>query len=307
MATKLTDAQILANLKVSAPWLYATYTSPAFTPEQKKVFVGWARDAAAGKAPTPQQMAAQTYNWPITQIWNDNQRAMFQKSLENPGQYKADLAATQTDIDQLIKTKGLTVDKNTRDRAVNQVLLQGMNLSDPRVIELLTGTYKYGSGLPATGQVSKTIADYGAIAANYGIPLPADPVKMTEFIKGAIGPNGNEQSFTDYAKNIAKAQYPWMSAQIDAGVTPKAYLTPYATHIANTLDLSPDAINWQDPKWSSLLTTKDAKGVSTPSTFNDVLLKVKTDPQYRYDFTTQAKSDAYDLGSKLKSMFGFGA
>ena len=45
----LTDSQILASLKTTAPWLYATYTNPAFTSAQKKVFVGWARDAAIGK------------------------------------------------------------------------------------------------------------------------------------------------------------------------------------------------------------------------------------------------------------------
>lgn len=306
MAKKLSDAQILASLKVNAPWLYATYTSPAFTPAQKKVFVGWARDAAAGKAPTTQQMAAQTYNWPITQIWNDNQRAMFQKSFENPGQYKTDLANTQTDIDELIRTKGLKVDSTTRDKAVNEVLLQGMNISDPRVIQLLTNTYQYDANTPATGAVAKTKNDFAFIAAQYGVPMPTDPKQMTDFVKSAIGPNGDESAFTEYAKQQAQIMYPWMSGALEKGATVKGYLAPYATTIANTLGIAPDSIDWTDPKWSGVVAKKDPTGVSVPQTLDQTIATIRTDPRFGFNDTVKAKNEAYDLASGIKSMFGKG-
>ena len=304
----LTDSQILASLKTTAPWLYKTYTSPAFTAAQKKLFVGWARAAAAGKAPTAQQMAAQTYNWPITQLWNDNQRTMFQKSFENPGQYKSDLAATQTDVDELIRTKGLKVDKTTRDKAINEVLLQGMNLTDPRVIQLLTGTYQYDAAptTAPTGKVASSLSEFQKTASDYGIPLPTDPTQMTDFVKGAIGPNPDPNAFTEYAKGQAKLLYPWMSGALDAGGTVKNYLQPYATTIANTLGIAPDSIDWTDPKWSSVVAKKDPTGVSVPQTLDQTLATIRTDPRFGFDASMKGKNEAYDLASGLKSMFGRG-
>lgn len=155
----------------------------------------------------------------------------------------------------------------------------------------------------ATGAISDTLKQFKQIAQDYAIPLPKDPAQLDAFIKSAVGPNGTVDDFTNYAKQVALAQFPWMKASIDQGVKPSAYLTPFATNIANTLDMPASSINWQDPKFSSLLTKADG----TQATFSDAIAKVKNDPQYRYDYTQGAKNDAYNLATQIKQMFGYEA
>ena len=309
-AKPLSDAAILAKMKVDAPWLYNTYTNPTFTPAQKQTFMGWARAAAAGKPVTTQEMAAQTYNWPITQIWNANQQKMFQESMNNPGQYKSDMAAAATDIDQLIKAKGLTVDSVTRDKAINEMGVMGYSASDPRVIDLLTNTYQYnqpptGTTAP-TGQVSKTIGDIAAQFRKYGIPVPTDPNQMTTFIKNAIGANGNEQSIDDYAKAQAKIAFPWMSSSIDAGVAPQDYLAPLTTTIANTLGINGNSVDYSDPKWRSLAATVGPDGVATPNSLDKSTSLLKNDPRFGYDTSVNGLNAAATMKSSFLSMMGFG-
>jgi hypothetical protein len=311
MATtpKTSDAAILAKMKVDAPWLYATYTSPAFTSSQKKVFMGWARAAAAGKPVTPQQMAAQTYKWPITQLWNASQQQRFQESFNNPGQYKSELASTQVNIDSLIKAKGLTVDAATRDKAVNKVFLEGMSMTDPRVIQLLTDTYKYPATTtdgvsPTSGQASTAMADISRIFSQYGIAVPKDPAVLSGYIKGIIGPNGTTQTATDYAKAQALQLYPWMTGSLDAGGTVEGYLSPYTANIAATLGISPASINWSDPKWQGVVASKDANGLSVPQTLDQSLQTIKSDPRFGYTQTATAKNDAYTALNAIGQMFG---
>ena len=127
---------------------------------------------------------------------------------------------------------------------------------------------------------------------------------MENFIKGAIGPNGTEQAFKDWAKQQAIHAYPFLADAITNGSTVKGYLGNYATNIANTLDIAPDSINWSDPKWQSLV---NPVGATKLPNLNDILTTVKTDPKYGYDQTVTAKNDAYDMAAKIKSTFGFGA
>jgi len=142
--------------------------------------------------------------------------------------------------------------------------------------------------------------------------MPNNLNQLNSFVKQAIGPNGSEQAFTDWAKASAKMLYPFMSASIDAGATVKGWLQPIATNIANVLDISASSIDWSQPKWSSLIAKPVAqKGENggftyTPQSINDMLTTVKTDPQYGYDKTMTAKNSAYGLAANIKAAFGRG-
>ena len=48
-------------------------------------------------------------------------------------------------------------------------------------------------------------------------------------------------------------------------------------------------------------------GATEAPNLNDVLYKVKTDPQYGYDKSPTAINDAYDLAAKIKGIFGQGS
>ena len=154
------------------------------------------------------------------------------------------------------------------------------------------------------GLVSAETEKFTSIASDYGITLPKNPAQMEEFIKGAIGPNGTEQDFTDWAKQQAIHAYPFLADALTRNSTVKGYLGNYATNIANVLDIPVDSISWADPKWQSLV---NPVGATKLPNLNEVLTSIKLDPKYGYDNTVAAKNDAYDMAAKIKATFGFGA
>ena len=232
------------------------------------------------------------------------------------GTYNANVKSTlDGSVTPIANELGLNLTPDVLNKVAIQAYENGWT-STEQIKAALTSEYHYDptAKIPG-GTIGKTISDMAAIANNYGIPLPKDPTQVESFIKGIIAPGnqnpalgGNaEQIFTQYAKDQAKSIFPWMSAAIDAGIAPKTYLQPFATNIANTLDISPDSINWQDPKWQGLLVKTDPSkpGLNQQANLSDIMNTIKTDPKYGYDYTNAAKTSAADLASNIKQMFGF--
>lgn len=216
-------------------------------------------------------------------------------------------------VTPLAQQMGLSLDPASLRKVAENAFVNGWTNSTDQMKSALLGQYHYATptsdanAVPAGGTIGEAQSKFATIAADYGIPVPADPAKMTDFVKAAVGPQGTTESFTEYAKNQAKILYPFMSAALDAGATVKGYFAPYTTQIANTLDLSPDQINWQDPKWQSLIAKPDpAKpGMTVPQSMSDIMRTIKTNPQYGYDNTQAGIADANNFGENLKSMFGY--
>lgn len=159
---------------------------------------------------------------------------------------------------------------------------------------------------PLGGAIGDATDQFTKLAGDYGIPVPKDPNQLATFVKNAVGPGESTTAFTEYLKNQAVLHYPWMKGALESGGTVKGYLQPYASQIANTLGISPDSINWTDPKWQSVVASKDPTGISTPKTLDQAMTTIKTDPRFAYNQTAQAKNDAYGALSQIGSMFGFG-
>ena len=227
----------------------------------------------------------------------------------DPSTYKANIDnLLSASVNPVANSLGIHDQAKLRQIA-ETAYINGWTTSDQIKSAILQDNQLVNTNNLPSGDLTATQSEFQKIADQYGIPMPNDAAERDRLIN-AVSAGGSTQAFTDYAKTIAKAQFPWMSASIDAGITPKQYLTPYAINIANTLDISPDAIKWSDPKWSSLLQPKvDPSGKSQPTmpTFSDVIKTIKSNAQYRYDYTTQAKSDAYNLATDIKKQFGYEA
>jgi len=256
---------------------------------------------------------------PKNSWWNNNAKtirdAQAQK-ITDPATYNAGVNGVLTSSVNPVATElGIQLSPDALNSVAEQAYINGWTSTD-QIKAALVSQYHYNPLATATqgGTLGKTIADLSAIASNYGIPLPKDPMQIESFIKQIVAPGnqnpalgGNaEEIFTEYAKNQAKALYPWMSSAIDNGISVKSYLTPYQTQIANTLDISPDSINWQDPKWQGLINIPDPTkpGQTTQANMTQVMKTIKTDPQYGWNYTNAAKTQASDFASQLKTMFG---
>lgn len=307
------DEAILTSLKTLHPqWAQWIIQNP----ELKKTILAWAKIPGG---PTQEQIDAAVYPTKLVQEYNSIQQHLDKLQALSPGEYKYEVAQAGKWVDEEIATQGFTVSPENRQKLIDATLNNGWAQGSKNLKSAVAAYYDasktLGSAVGAknvssatSGTAATALSDFASIASSYGIPVPTDPAKLADFVKQAIGPNASTQAFTDYAKAQAIQSYPWMKATIEAGGTVKGWLQPIATQLANTLDTTPDAINWQDPKWSGLISTFDPKtGLSTPRNINDILTTVKTDPKYGYDQTMTAKNNAYDLAASIKSTFGFGA
>lgn len=253
--------------------------------------------------------------------------AAMSEMRSNPGQYKTQINdITQASVLPELTRLGAKLSPDQINQVATDILTNGWGTNANLIDHAIQGAVNFdptanvdAQGNSLGGAISQANTNIAKTFNDYGVPVPKDPNQLQAWVKEAIGPGGsistNSSSLTggadpvtDYAKSIAKQMYPWMSAAIDNGSTVKGYLQPFATTIANTLDLpSEQAINWQDPKWQGLIAKPDPTkpGLTVPQNLTDVLKTIKTDPQYGYDQTTAGKADAANFGESIKQMFGF--
>lgn len=246
---------------------------------------------------------------PANSWWNNNaadvRNAQLQK-INDPATYQNAVNNLLTgQVQPMANELGGKFDPATLQTVAEQAYENGWTTTD-QIKSALVKQYSYNptTDLTAGGAIGKTTNDFATIANDYGVTMPTDPTQMTNFIKGAIGPNGTPEAFTEYAKQQAQLNFPWMAQSITNGATVKGYLSQYTANIANTLGISQDAINWSDPKWQSVVAKKALDGTTVPQTLDQALQTIKTDPRFGYDQTTQAKNDAYNILNGIGQMFG---
>jgi hypothetical protein len=106
--------------------------------------------------------------------------------------------------------------------------------------------------------------------------------------------------------NIARVLYPTLQSQFDAGLTFDDAVDPYRQVAASTLELAPDQIDFTDPKWLTPITY-----MPDPTTGEQRLMnlaewgkELRTNRAYGYEFTTNAKNQAYSVVETLGNLFG---
>jgi hypothetical protein len=298
-ASQKSDNAILKALQTFHPqWAQWIIDNP----QLKKTILAWAKIPGG---PTPEQITAATYSTKLVQEYNTFQQRLDQIKATAPGQYKYEADQAGQAVDLEVQKQGVPLNPADRQKLVDAYQMNGWT-SGSADLSRAVGAYLDVATATKSGGVQAEVDSFATIAATYGIPLPKDPTALNDFLK-SFNTTGSEQGFTAYAKEQAKGLYPWMSGAIDAGVTPKQYLSPYITTIANTLNVPPASINIQDPKWASLFTKPDPSkpGVSQAANFNDIMKTVKNDPQYRYDYTPEGRNQAADFAAQLKQQFGY--
>jgi len=99
---------------------------------------------------------------------------------------------------------------------------------------------------------------------------------------------------------LAKAAHFQLSPQLDAGLTLQEIFSPYRDLASRVLEVAPDSIDFNDPKFSVAFGTKDKPSMS----LSEWMETLKFDPKYGYDKTSQAKSDARAMVMSMAKAFG---
>lgn len=104
----------------------------------------------------------------------------------------------------------------------------------------------------------------------------------------------------------ARARYAWMGKLIDQGVKPADYFAPIRNVVAQTLEMSPDAIDLLDPKWMKMLEIRDEKtGDVRAATLREAMVAARNEPEWAR--TSQAQEGLAQLGRNLALKMGVAA
>jgi hypothetical protein len=150
-------------------------------------------------------------------------------------------------------------------------------------------------------RAGSTGRDVQRLATDYGVPL--SEATMDRWMNDLIDGKVTTDDYTNYLRQQATSLYPTLANEIGRGVTVKTYADPYKEIAAKTLGLSPEEIDFSDPKWNVALNFDDGKGRRAMNLFEWKEF-IRSDERYGYDRTPEAQDKAYDMVSRLGRMFG---
>lgn len=150
------------------------------------------------------------------------------------------------------------------------------------------------------GAAGQTIGQFNQLAANYLVPISKKTIG--QWTRGVLQGVYQPQDFEEYVKQQAESLYPTLKSALDAGTTVRQYLDPYAQLAAQTLEISPDSIDWMNPKWAKALNTTTPDGQRAPMSLSDWGTYLRSLPEYQQ--TQGAQQQAASFALQLANTFG---
>jgi len=211
----------------------------------------------------------------------------------------AQLANLQTDYGDLFDFEG--ADKIVADIAKNAARL---GLTGNRLKNFV---YAESLRLKPEGMKAPTLETSAAdqlrnLVKEYGYQLSEDEINSV--LTGKADRKGivlNNAAVVERAKNSAKALYPHLAQQLDAGLSLDDLFKNYRQYAAQVLELDPNTIDWtKDAKWTKAFGTQQTGPVSLA----DWERALKTDDTFGWKFTNQANQQVSSVVSTLERAFG---
>lgn len=155
---------------------------------------------------------------------------------------------------------------------------------------------------------NKLIWDYDAasryvkMSAAYGQPFTFDSAmrQVQRVTTGKATPDELEEEL----RRQAKAMYPHLAQQLDAGSTVDDVFSAYRGMASNVLGVNAETINLSDPKWQAALQFTDKAGARRVATTDEWMTMLRTDDKYGYDKTSTARGEAAEFAAGIGKMFG---
>lgn len=105
------------------------------------------------------------------------------------------------------------------------------------------------------------------------------------------------------SRELAKFLYPALSPMLDQGLTVKTIADQYASIAAETLEVPANTVNMMDPKFRVAFDVREGDKSRT-MTIGEFQAKLKTDPNYGWQYTKSANQQAMDLATTISRAFG---
>jgi hypothetical protein len=239
-----------------------------------------------------------------TQWWQtttESQRAWDQITAADPATATARVDQNLDDARTIVSQLGGTLDEDVLRSIVTRSLRDGWDqqqLTTALAGELLRTPE--GTTQVRAGVVGRSLSE---IAYNYGVPISQATLDSWA-AKIAVG-TVTMDDFSNWVRNQASGMYPSLADDIQRGMTVKDLTEPYAQVAARVLGLTPEQVDFTDPKWNVALNYSDPS-TGTRRTLNlfEWATLLRKDPAYGYEYTPDAIEKAYALADMIAHTFG---
>lgn len=270
-------------------------------PDLRKILIEAGRRSQKGTPVSKEWIQGKMYATPWWKKTAEVTRNWIALNGTDPATAKQRLASTKTQITSAATAAGVTL---TPDQIAKYALnVNKFGWSEQQVQSAIGHQLVYNPDKAAQGQAGLTVDKLKEMSSAYLVPVSDETLQ--KWARNVVGGDVDLAAFETYAKEQAKSLFPSLSAAIDAGVTVNDYVDPYREQAAKVLEISPDEVDFMDPKWRKAVDQVDPKtGQRTALSLADWTTTMRTDSQYGYDKTKGARAEAASLTSKLGEMFG---
>ena len=193
--------------------------------------------------------------------------------------------------DQAIANISRTIARNGLDDVAAGYLIYSTSFSrDPRVLVS-----------PSAAMSSPDALRLKTLAKNYNYSITDDEIRNVLTGQAAPGQNPlTEADLLNKMKLQIKGAMPYLSDQIDAGLSLEDIGATYKKYAASVLERDPNSINMFDGPYLDAFGNKTTGQMA----LGDWVAKLKTDERFGYQRTTQANQDATGIGLAIAKAFG---
>ena len=142
----------------------------------------------------------------------------------------------------------------------------------------LAAELKWQPGQMTVGTLGNTMTQVHQIASEHMVPV--NDQQAWEWARRIAAGAADLSSVTTQMQQLAIARFPQIADQINQGITPGQFFTPYRNLIGQLLDRSPDDIDLMSERWSPVVAMGSDSDLR-PMTFGEATRFARTDPSWQ--------------------------
>lgn len=238
-----------------------------------------------------------TNYWKTTQASQRNWNTLLGT---DPASANAQIAQQAADIAQTAGKLGVNIAPDRLQQMATDSLRLGWDAT--QLQQAIGNEFHYTPG-PQAGALGVAQGQLKQMAGQYLVPLSDQTLGDWE---GQIAKGGaTADSFRDYILNQSKGMFPALAKQIDSGMTVQQLADPYRQIAAKDLGVTPDSIDFTDPKWGRALNQVNPQ-TNTPMmmTQYDWQKTIRSDPAYGFQNGPVGKQLASQMTVNLAQSLG---
>lgn len=246
-----------------------------------------------GWTPDRLQSEVKTTTWWKTST--ESQRKADLMMTSDPAQWNRMIVTSRDEIRQQAEQMGLSLTTSELTKYAEQALRNGYSAQDITSWIAREGDYDQEH---AQGNASIAIDELRKMAQSYGVRL--SPTTMNNYVRKILSGNMDMAGLEDTIREQAKTMYPSISGYLDKGSTARDVMDGRLEWAAGELGLDPDQFDITDNKWSKML----SGGADGLMTMDEWQKTVRTQAEYGWNKTANAKQQAADMASGLARLMG---